>query len=160
MKSTREFDPYAIALKDGTWYTYGWCHYRKAFRLFKLARIKSLKLTENTFERQESNVYEALKGHFDEIDMIDIEFEFSSLIYEDVVEWLGNDAIIERGMQYVAQATIFYGKPLISKLLSFGSSIRIISPSDLRNEIIDEYQRSLRSAVRFGDIKVEQIKID
>ena len=159
-KTTREFDPYAIALKDGTWYTYGWCHNRKDFRLFKLARIKSLKLCETTFERKESNVYDALKGHFDEIDSVDVEFEFSSLIYEDVVEWLGNDAIIERGMQYVAKASIYYGKPLIAKLLSFGSSIRILSPQQLRNEVLDEYQRALRSAVRFGDIKVEQLKVE
>ena len=50
--------------------------------------------------------------------MIDIEFEFSSLVYEEIVEWLGNDAIIERGMQYVAKATLYYGKSLISKLAS------------------------------------------
>lgn len=159
-KTTREFDPYAIALKDGTWYTYGWCHHRKDFRLFKMARIKSLKLTDQTFTRQESNVYDALKGHFDDIDMIDIEFEFSSLVYEDIVEWLGNDAIIERGMQYVAKATLYYGKSLVNKLLSFGSSIRILSPTNLRNEILDECQRLLRNAVRNNDIKKEQLKVE
>lgn len=159
-KSTRNFDPYAIALKDGTWYTYGWCHHRNDFRLFKMARIKSLKLTTDTFERKESNVYEALKGNFDEFDMVDVEFEFSSLVYEDIVEWLGNDAIIERGMQYVAKASLFYGNALISKLLSFGSSIRILSPLSLRNDLLDECQRMLRSAVRNGDIKVKQLKLE
>ncbi|MBE5732671.1 MAG: YafY family transcriptional regulator [Clostridiales bacterium] len=160
MKTTRDFDPYAIALKDGTWYTYGWCHSRKDFRLFKMARIKSLKLTANTFERKESNVYEALKGNFDEIDMVDVEFEFTSLIYEDIVEWLGSDSIIERGMQYVAKASLYYGNALISKLLSFGSSIRILSPLSLRNDLLDECQRILRSAVRNGDVKVNQLKIE
>lgn len=159
-KTTRIFDPYAIALKDGTWYVYGFCHMRNNFRLFKMARIKNLKLTDNSFERRESNVYEALKGNFDEIDMIDVEFEFSSIIYEDIVEWLGNDAIIERGMQYVAKATLYYGNALTSKLLSFGSSIRIVSPSFLRNDLLDECQRILRSAVRNGDIKTEQLKIE
>jgi predicted DNA-binding transcriptional regulator YafY len=159
-KSTRKFDPYAIALKDGTWYTYGWCHSRNDFRLFKMARIKSLNLTTEKFERRESNVYEALKGNFDEFDMIDVEFEFSSLIYEDVVEWLGSDAIYERGMQYVANASLFYGNALISKLMSFGSSIRILSPISLRNELLDEYQRVLRNAVRSGDIKFKQLKLE
>ncbi len=159
-KTTRILDPYAIALKDGTWYVYGWCHTRKDFRLFKMARIKNLKITSEIFERKESNVYEALKGNFDESDMIDVEFEFSSLVYEDIVEWLGNDAIIERGMQYVAKASLYYGNALISKLLSLGSSIRILSPTSLRNELLDECQRIIRSAVRSGDIKVEQLKIE
>ncbi len=159
-KTTRNFDPYAIALKDGTWYTYGWCHTRGDFRLFKLARIKTLKLTGNTFERKESDVYDALKGNFDEMNMIDVEFEFTSIIYEDIVEWLGSDSIIERGMQYIAKASLFYGNALINKLLSFGSSIRILSPLSLRNELLDECQRILRSAVRNGDIKVKQLKIE
>ena len=92
--------------------------------------------------------------------MIDVEFEFSSTIYEDIVEWLGNDAIIERGMQYVAKASLYYGNTLVSKLLSYGSSIRIVSPTYLRNDLIDECQRILRSAVRNGDVKVEHLRIE
>lgn len=150
-KTVRLLDPYALALKEGVWYVYGYCHSREDFRLFKLARIRNIKLTDKQFERKESNVYEALKGNFDPDSMVNVEFEFSSFVYDDVHEWLGSEAIIERGAQYVAQATLYNGKTLISKLLSFGSSIRILSPSSLRKELIEENVRQLRQAIRYGD---------
>ena len=63
-KSKRQLDPYAMALKEGVWYVYAWCHTREDFRLFKLNRIKSIITTENTFERKKCDVNQALKGHF------------------------------------------------------------------------------------------------
>ena len=158
-KSKRQLDPYAMALKEGVWYVYAWCHTREDFRLFKLNRIKSIITTENSFERKESDVYGALKGHFEPDTAINVEFEFSSLIYDEIVQWLGEDSICERGVQYVASAELYDGKNLREKLLSYGSSIRVTSPISLRKELLDEAQRVLRQAIRNGDCKKEDVKL-
>jgi predicted DNA-binding transcriptional regulator YafY len=143
--SHRLFDPYHIVLKDGVWYTYGWCHSRKAFRLFRLARIKSLIRTDQSFERKESNILAKLEGDFDDYETVEIEFEFSSTILADIEEWLGPDAVYERGIKYIAKASLFGGRNLLMKLLSFGSSIKILSPVSLREEVLTECKRVLRT---------------
>ncbi len=143
-RTHRLFDPYYRVLKDGVWYAFGWCHSRQDFRLFKLARIMSIMETTTPFERREHNVYEHLDAGFDNSDWVDVEFEFSSTILADVEEWLGHDAIFERGYKYVAHATVPGGKSLLSKLLGFGSSITLLSPQDLCDDIKKECERVLK----------------
>lgn len=143
--SVRDFDPYCLVLKEGVWYTYGFCHLRNDFRLFRLTRIKNLSLTEDKFERKECDVYEKLNGTFDDTDLIDIEFEFFSTALSEVEEWLGQDAITERGATYVAKASLFNGPLLINKLLSFGSSIKILKPPQLKLALLAECSSVLRN---------------
>ena len=73
ISSTRRFDPYSLALKEGIWYAYGWCHYRKDFRLFRLARITSIIKTDEIFARREGNVYDKLSGIFADVPPVDLE---------------------------------------------------------------------------------------
>jgi len=146
MFSTRKFDPYSLVLKEGIWYTYGWCHRRQDFRLFKLARITSIITTDQTFEKRETNIYEHLSGKFDNNELIELEIEFSSTILGEIEEWLGIDAIHERGLQYVATASVYSGNMLIKKLLSFGSSIKVLSPAPVREELLVECKRILRDS--------------
>ena len=139
--SEREVDPYCLVLKEGVWYAYGYCHLRQDFRLFRLTRMKNVTLTDKHFERKECNVYEKLRGTFDDLDIVDVEFEFFSTSLSDVEEWLGREAISERGTQYIAKASLYGGNLLINKLLSFGSSIKILKPASLREELMVECQR-------------------
>ncbi|MBQ8882434.1 MAG: YafY family transcriptional regulator [Clostridia bacterium] len=146
MRTSRLFDPYKIVLKESIWYVYGWCHKRCDFRLFKLARITALNDTDLHFEEKPNDVYEKLKGNFDDIELINIEIEFASTILGDIEEWLGFDSIVERGAKYVAHASVYSGRVLVNKLLSFGASIKILSPAFLREEVLYECKRILRNA--------------
>lgn len=142
--SVRDFDPYCLVLKEGAWYTYGFCHLRNDFRLFRLTRIKGLSITDRKFTRRESDVYEKLNGNFDDTDLVDVEFEFFSTALSEIEEWLGPEAISERGTTYIAKASLFGGNLLINKLLSFGSSIKIIRPQALKEELLVECARTLK----------------
>ena len=146
MYSSRLFDPYCLVLKEGLWYTYGWCHRRQDFRLFKLARITSIKITDQQFTKRETDIYEKLSGNFEDNEIIELEIEFSSTILGEIEEWLGIDAIHERGLKYIATASVYSGNLLIKKLLSFGSSIKVLSPSFVREELLVECKRILRDS--------------
>ncbi len=146
ISSTRRFDPYSLALKEGIWYAYGWCHYRKDFRLFRLARITSIIKTDEIFARREGNVYDKLSGIFDDVPTVDLEIEFSSTILGEIEEWLGADAISEKGLQYTASSTVYSGNILIKKLLSFGSSVKVLKPAAVKEELLVECKRILRNS--------------
>jgi predicted DNA-binding transcriptional regulator YafY len=47
----RLFNPYGVVEHEGFWYTIGYCHLRKAQRLFRLDRILQVEMTSDTFLR-------------------------------------------------------------------------------------------------------------
>ena len=142
--SERLFDPHCLVQKSGMWYIYGWCHNRRDFRLFKIARIKDVVITDQTFRRREGNVYEKLRGDFQNEEPVQFTIEFGNLILPEIEEWLGADVIEDVGRCYVARAESFGGNALVGKLLSFGSSVKILSPAALREEVEIECKRLLQ----------------
>lgn len=47
----RVVDPYGVVSHEGFWYTIGYCHLRKAQRLFRLDRVLQIEMTSDTFLR-------------------------------------------------------------------------------------------------------------
>jgi predicted DNA-binding transcriptional regulator YafY len=47
---SRRLDPYALAYRWGWWYVAGFCHLRQELRTFRLDRIQSLALLEDTYQ--------------------------------------------------------------------------------------------------------------
>ena len=144
-ESERFFDPYSLVLKEGVWYTYGYCHYREDFRLFRLTRIESLRVTDMKFERLPSDVFAKLKGDFSDKDLVEVSFELNGEIRSEIEEWLGMEAIKENNGLLTANATLFGGRMLINKLLSYGSAIKVLSPLALKEEVMVECARILRN---------------
>lgn len=49
-------EPYTLMLKGQAWYLYAWCGLRGDFRLFKLGRMKDLRITDRRFERLDIDI--------------------------------------------------------------------------------------------------------
>lgn len=47
----RLFNPYGVVAHEGVWYTIGYCHLRKAQRLFRLDRVQRIEVTSDPFLR-------------------------------------------------------------------------------------------------------------
>ncbi|HOA84375.1 MAG TPA: WYL domain-containing transcriptional regulator [Thermodesulfovibrio thiophilus] len=64
-KTTRKVDPYGLFYYDGIWFVYGYCHLRKAHRLFALDRISSIKVKEEIFNKPEvDELNKSLESNF------------------------------------------------------------------------------------------------
>ena len=46
----RDFDPYALAYRQGWWYVLGYCHYRQTLRSFRVDRIQQLEQLQISYE--------------------------------------------------------------------------------------------------------------
>ena len=144
--SHRIVDPYYLVLKEYVWYIYGYCHTRQDFRLFKLSRINQIVITNEKFERRsDSNVIEKLNERFDTGETINLLIEFSCTVLPQIEEWLGEDAIFEYGLDYRASATVTGGNELLAKILSFGSSVKVLSPQSLKDDVIAECSRVVKN---------------
>ena len=141
--SYRTIEPYTLVFKAGAWYIYAMCRLRGDFRLFKLTRISDLRKTSKRFVKYESKLIEKLELEFYNEIYIDLEFEFFPAVLESVVDWLGLQAITERGTKLVAHAEVPMNDKLIKRLLSYGSSVKILQPADVRESVLDEAKRMI-----------------
>lgn len=139
--SYRTIEPYTLVFKAGAWYIYAMCRLRGDFRLFKLTRISDLRKTSKRFVKVESKLIEKLElEYYNEI-YIDLEFEFFPAVTESVIDWLGMQAVTERGTKLVAHAEVPMNDALIKRLLSYGSSVKVLQPTDIREYLRDEAKR-------------------
>lgn len=139
--SYRTIEPYTLVFKAGAWYIYAMCRLRGDFRLFKLTRISDLRKTSKRFVKLESKLIEKLELEFYNQIYIDLEFEFFPAVMESIVDWLGMQAISERGTKLVAHAEVPMNDALVKRLLSYGSSIKVLQPTDIREYLNDEAKR-------------------
>jgi predicted DNA-binding transcriptional regulator YafY len=50
-ETERTIDPYGVVFYDGRWFVVGYCHLREALRMFRLDRVVSATVCEESFER-------------------------------------------------------------------------------------------------------------
>lgn len=141
--SYRTIEPYTLVFKAGAWYIYAMCRLRGDFRLFKLTRISDLRKTSKRFVKVDSKLIEKLELEFYNEIYIDLEFEFFPAVSESVTDWLGMQAVTERGTKLVAHAEMPMNDALVKRLLSYGSSIKILQPTDIREYLRDEAKRMI-----------------
>ncbi|MDE6618270.1 MAG: YafY family transcriptional regulator [Clostridiales bacterium] len=139
--SYRTIEPYTLVFKAGAWYIYAMCRLRGDFRLFKLTRISDLRKTSKRFVKLEGKLIEKLELEFYNEIYVDLEFEFFPAVMESVVDWLGMQAVTERGTKLVAHAEVPMNDALIKRLLAYGSSIKVLQPTDIRETLRDEAKR-------------------
>ena len=146
--SYRTIEPYTLVFKAGAWYIYAMCRLRGDFRLFKLTRISDLRKTSKRFVKLESKLIEKLELEFYNEIYVDLEFEFFPAVTESVVDWLGMQAVTERGTKLVAHAEVPMNDALIKRLLTYGSSIKVLQPTEVREILHDE---AMRMTKLYGD---------
>ncbi len=133
----RTIEPHAIALKYGLWYVFAYCRLRKDFRLFKISRIEYANIGES-FEKRPFNVNMLPIERWKTTDpLIDIELEVEPDTKGEVEEWLGVENVYETSNGKIkATARFPLNKSLISEIMRFGSSIKVIKPKNLITEIL------------------------
>lgn len=139
--SFRTIEPYTLVFKAAAWYVYALCRLRGDFRLFKLNRISDMRKTSKTFVKSGGRLLEKLELEFYNEMYVDLELEFYPTVTESMTDWLGAKAVHERGTKLVARAEVPYNDMLIKRLLSFGSSVKVLAPQELRDQLRDEARR-------------------
>ncbi len=143
-KTKRDFDPYTLALKEGVWYVYGFCHSRNDFRLFKLSRIKELSILNEIFTvKTGGDVYDKLREEFIDREKVNITLAFDAEALPSIEEWLGIDCIEQTENGYTAAAYVYSEDLLLKKLLALGSHVKVLSPAFVAEELRVELQRTL-----------------
>ncbi len=148
----RFIDPHIIVFKQGLWYIYAFCHLRNEFRFFKLGRIENATVTEEKFTKQNLSEQDLPLDFWNNNLVADrIELQIEKSVLSDVEEWLGIENIEKIGENFIASAPLAIDNGLVSKIMSFGGGVKVVSPEKLQIMIKDAAEKIIRSYNQDGN---------
>ncbi|MDX8047199.1 YafY family protein [Gracilibacillus sp. S3-1-1] len=142
----RVIDPYKMIYWNNRWYVIGYCHLRNSIRSFRVDRMESLLLTEDTFNRPEDF---SARDFFLEnlLPVIEDKQEIISLVItghtkalDDISQhWFLGHYLQERTKN---QAAFLLEKNMIDTyvpylFLPYGKSIQVIEPISFKERLIE-----------------------
>lgn len=135
--SKRKIEPYYLVFKWSSWYVYGFCRKRKDFRMFKLNRTGNIKCSKESFEAKKIPVPDF---SVEKIYPANINFEIivDSSERWRIIEEYGPDSLkkMENGKYFFSGFFSDY-ENLVSWLLTFGDKVKVVSPPELKQRLID-----------------------
>lgn len=147
-KTERIIEPHIVVFKQGLWYVYAFCNLRNEFRFFKTGRIEYANLLTDKFEKKFIKKEDLPFDYWhDNVTSEEVVMEISNEYLSDIQEWIGVENISVENGKNVARVSLPYDKGLITKIMSYGTGIKVISPKKLidsqkefANKILENYK--------------------
>lgn len=150
-KTLRLVEPIGVIYKWYAWYLLAYCCTRKDYRLFKIARIRNLRIVNEKFSAKHESIDKIL-GHQEKCDArkyIDVKILCKSEIRISIEEYFSNGNITElKNGDFILEFTVPENEVVWKGiLLTYGNKVKILEPEQLKesfalkaNEIIDIYK--------------------
>jgi len=149
-ESRRETEPYSVVIGGAVWYLHAWCRLRGAFRLFKIGRMRDLRVLPERYDpwaRQPIPQPFAFEGAPEPIGRIEVSVDATlKASLEEYFPGLGEGPGEDGRWRYRFDYPL--GSYLIRWLLYFGPGLRVESPASLRAALA----RTARGIARANDL--------
>ena len=146
--SERTVEPYYLVFHWSSWYFWGWCRDRKAFRLFKLNRMDSVQKTEEIFECREAPMPD-LSNEKIFPGKIRVKALFEADQKWRLVEDFGPECFVERDdgrLLFTTEHTDL--ESLVTWLMTFGDKAEVLEPREAREAVS---QMAKKMVILYGD---------
>lgn len=143
-QSYRFVEPLKLLYKDKAWYIYAYCLSSLDYRIFRLSRIKDIKVKKDSFTRSLDNDVDVftLKNGLE--NRIEVELFFDKKVGYRLYDTLNKQAIEEKENGYLVKLTIPEDDWIYDFIMSFGELVTICKPLYLREKIIKRYYNALK----------------
>ena len=79
-----------------------------------------------------------------DIEATTVRLEIDKKYLSDIEEWLGIENVKEKNGTYIAEAKLPFDNGLVSKIMSYGSGIKVLEPTELKNKVIENAKDLLK----------------
>lgn len=137
-ETSREVKPIRLLFKGWDWYVYTFCLLRNEFRYFKLSRIRDLKILDENFEDSYEDV--VLIKEMEYKDIVRVKLKFDRKVAFRVYDEMRDIKEDENGNLY-AEIELPNDYNLYNYIFSFGESVEVLAPIEIRNKIRDKINK-------------------
>ncbi|MCL6586606.1 MAG: YafY family transcriptional regulator [Anoxybacillus sp.] len=140
----RKVEPYQIVFKESSWYLQAFCVERNDYRIFKLARMGEMRLSEETFIPRSFVPLPMDGSDWMTKEKVPVVIRIDKSIKDKVIERFGEENIIAQDEDgYIAKYPIVDNEEGYNVLLKFGAKCQIIEPIDVRRNFINYLNKIL-----------------
>ncbi len=139
----RQVYPLKLCFKGQSWYLYGYCKTRCDNRFFKLRRIKSLSVLDETFHKRPPTQVFSKKDMFKE-DFITLTLKLSKKMAYRIYDEFSTFEQLEDG-SFIAEISFPKGDWIINYITSFGEDCEVLSPKEVRLNVKRKLQNTLNN---------------
>lgn len=134
--SHRIVDPYKIGFKENNWYMLGRCHLRDDLRVFKIRKMRRVRLLDRTFVRDEAINFDFTK-YYTISSKVTLKMEVSKEVIAKVYEDFESSEIIEENDLLIVTSNRVNNPSLLTLVLSYGGYAKVISPKEIIVQLLD-----------------------
>jgi predicted DNA-binding transcriptional regulator YafY len=142
----RKVDPLRLVIYQGRWYLLGYCHVRKAMRMFHLARAKNLAVCPEACTAEDAEADQYLKGSFgifkgEPVYNVQVLFvgQAADIVRNQV--WHRDQVMEDTGDGLVLSVPVADFTEIKMKILQYGWRARVLGPPELQNDMASEVRR-------------------
>ena len=141
-QTKRIIEPHKLVFKTSDWYLYGYCTLRKDFRLFKLTRIRDLKLQDAEFMRETP---EHIFERSDEFEMktVQVTLLFDAGMSHEVYEKFDEEVSEQADGSLLVTTILPDNELLYSYVLSCRERVEVLSPPYVRDNVRKRVRKML-----------------
>jgi predicted DNA-binding transcriptional regulator YafY len=142
-RSRRKIEPLRLIFKSQAWYLWGYCLAKQDYRTFRVSRVKSVRVTDEEFDRKKLHIVEK-KPHDPgkEKPIITVTLEFDESALYRLCDDFDDNMIRDNGNKtYTAEFTYPEDDWLYGYVLSFGAAVRVIKPERIRGIIKEKAEK-------------------
>lgn len=141
-KSRRKVEPLQIYFKNRAWYLRAYCRGKEEYRLFKVTRMKEIRILEENFHRQLSDKIEIKE----EVKKVCLELEISkTMSYRVFDEFREEEISKNKDGNFKIRVEYPENDWIYGYILSFGENIKVVSPKWVREKIKGKLKASIQN---------------
>lgn len=138
----RIIEPLALTYKWYAWYLFGYCTYKKDYRIFKLSRISNIFKTKISFTHKHPNVAELMEAQWnnDSCTYWDVKLLCRAEVKMPVMEYLKGKVLEEHenGDFIISLHSPENERMWFSLLLGFGDKVKVLEPRELKDRLLQK----------------------
>lgn len=144
IKSSRSMEPMRLMFKGQAWYLWGYCKAKKDFRVFRISRIKNVTVTDEVFERRESEAHAGSAPDEKPKELVELKLKFRPEVLHRLYDDF-DDEIIRKNADGTCNVEITFPEDewVYSYLLSFGCHVEVLEPEHIRRILVGRMKRAL-----------------
>jgi predicted DNA-binding transcriptional regulator YafY len=145
-RSVRSMEPMRLVYKGQAWYLWGYCRVKNDFRVFRISRIKDLRLCQETFLRRKLDppVIDDANTKAPYSMQLRLKFhpEVIHRVYDDF-----DDAMIEKKEDGSCELKVEFPMDawVYGFILSFGEHVEVLEPEHIRLKIQSKLKKALEN---------------
>jgi predicted DNA-binding transcriptional regulator YafY len=147
-KTLRTVEPLKLIFKGQGWYLYGFCRVKHDFRIFKITRIKNLKLLNEHFKRDiPSDIWKDSDKSYKN-KMVTLVLKIDEKMAYRVYDEFDEERIVKNpDGSFTATVNFPSGDWIYDYVLSYGNYAEVVQPSNIREVIKMKLEEVLKKYV-------------